>query len=638
LARTKEGVRLTPGVRDFLDALFAVGTGLTEEKYELMKLSDYVMRYLADYGVRHIFMLTGGGAMHLNDSIGQEKRIQYICNHHEQACAMAAEGYARVSGKVGVICVTSGPGGINALNGVFGAWTDSVPMLALSGQVKRETCMAFQDVPGLRQLGDQEADVISMVKGITKYAVCVGEPETIRYHLEKALHLANSGRPGPCWLDIPIDVQGSEVDETGMVGYDPQEDALNMDREIIGKQCDEIIERIMVSPRPVIMVGAGVRIAGAIEVFNAVKDKLRIPVTVARTAQDTVSSDDPFYCGRPGIDGERAGNFTVQNAETLVVIGSRLSIRQVGYDWKSFARHAFKIQVDVDPVELNKPTVKPDMAVCCDALTFLNEMNCRLEASNYVAEQHADWLAWCKRRVDRYPVVKPEHRSDSGRINPYHFVEALFQLLSSENIVACGNGSAFIIPMQAGFIKKGQRFFFNSGCASMGYDLPAAIGAAIGGKGRRVICLAGDGSIQMNIQELQTIVHHELPIKIIVLNNRGYISIRQTQMNFFGRLMGESPDSGVSFPDLVKVAHAYGIPAFRIDQPASFKSQLEEALNAPGPFLCDVLVDSDQQFEPRLSSRRLPDGRIVSSPLEDMFPFLEREELLDNLVIPPWDS
>lgn len=603
----------------------------------MMKVSDYVIGYLADQGVHHIFMLTGGGAMHLNDSIGKEKRIRYVCNHHEQACAMAAEGYARVTGKVGVICVTSGPGGINALNGVFGAWTDSIPMLILSGQVKRETCMAFQNVPGLRQLGDQEANIISMAKGITKYAVCLGEPSSIRYHLDKALYLAQAGRPGPCWIDIPVDVQSSLIDETTMTAYDPDEDRPAVDMSIVSRQCGEIISRIKASPRPVIMVGNGVRLAGAVEIFNAVKDKLGIPVTAARTGQDTLASNDPLYCGRPGIDGERAGNFTVQNAETLLVVGSRMSIRQVGYDWKAFARGAFKIQVDIDLAELNKPTVKPDLAVLCDAFVFLEEMNRQLGTLDYSPSLHKDWLAWCRERLERYPVVRTGHRTLDGPINPYYFVEVLFDLLSSEDIVACGNGSAFIIPLQAGVMRKDMRFFFNSGCASMGYDLPASIGAAIGGDGRRVICLAGDGSIQMNIQELQTVVHHQLPIKIIVFDNRGYLSIRQTQTNFFGRLVGESPNSGVSLPDLSKLSHAYGLRSCRLDSTHELRSKLEKVLSFPGPILCNVAMDPNQHFEPRLGSRQLSDGRMVSSPLEDMFPFLARNELLENLLIPLYD-
>jgi acetolactate synthase-1/2/3 large subunit len=598
-----------------------------------MKLSDYLARRIADYGVRHLFMVVGGGAMHLNDSFGYEPRIKHICNHHEQACAMAAEGYARVTGKIGVINVTTGPGGINALNGVFGAWTDSIPMLIVSGQVKRETCMATYNIPGLRQLGDQEADIISMVKGITKYAVLVTDPSSIRYHLEKALYLATSGRPGPCWLDIPVDVQSSLIDESSLPAYDPEEDKPHWDLDLLSQQCHEIIERIKASPRPVIMAGSGIRHAKAVDIFDTVIHKLGIPVTTAWT-HDLIASDDPLFCGRPGTIGERAGNFTVQNAETLLVVGSRLNIRQVSYNWQAFARHAFKIQVDADGAELRKPTGKPDMAVHCDAKLFLEEMNRQLDSSDWGAGQNARWLAWCKERVARYPAVLPKHRSTGDRINPYHFVDALFHHLADDDVVACGDGTACIVPFQVASIKKGQRLFSNSGSASMGHDLPAAVGAAVAREGKRVICLAGDGSIQLNIQELQTVAHHQLPIKIFVLNNGGYLSIRTTQGNFFRRFVGESPSSGVSFPDMVKVAQAYGLPALRVEG-SDFESAIDQALNTPGPFLCDVMLDPSQQFEPRSSSKILPDGRMVSAPLEDMFPFLEREELLSNLLIPP---
>jgi acetolactate synthase-1/2/3 large subunit len=600
-----------------------------------MKLSNYLVQRLADYDVRHVFMVTGGGAMHLNDSFGHEPRIKYICNHHEQACAMAAEGYARVTGKIGVINVTTGPGGINALNGVFGAWTDSIPMLIVSGQVKRETCMATYNIPGLRQLGDQEADIISMVKGITKYAVLVDDPQTIRCHLEKALYLATSGRPGPCWLDIPVDVQSSLIDESSLPAYDPEEDRPRWDLDLLSQQCHEIIERIKASPRPVIMAGSGIRHAKAVDIFDTVIHKLGIPVTTAWT-HDLIASDDPLFCGRPGTIGERAGNFTVQNAETLLVIGSRLNIRQVSYNWQAFARHAFKIQVDADAAELNKPTVKPNMAVHCDARLFLEEMNRQLDLSGWEPGRHAEWLTWCKERVARYPKVLSQHRSRGDRINPYHFVDVLFHQLADDDVIACGDGTACIVPFQVARLKVGQRMFSNSGCASMGHDLPAAVGAAVAREGKRVICLAGDGSIQLNIQELQTVAHHQLPIKIFVLNNDGYLSIRTTQGNFFGRCVGESPHSGVSFPDMVKVAQAYGLPALRIEGP-DFESAIHQTLNTPGPFLCDVMLDPNQQFEPRSSSKILPDGRMVSAPLEDMFPFLEREELLSNLLIPPME-
>lgn len=599
----------------------------------MIKLSDYIAHHLADYGVRHIFMLTGGGAMHLNDSLGHEPRLSIICNHHEQACAMAAEGYARVTGQVGVINVTTGPGGINALNGVFGAWTDSIPLLVVSGQVKWETCMASYHIAGLRQLGDQEADIINMVKGITKYAVLVTEPSSIRYHLERALYLATSGRPGPCWLDIPSDVQSSWVDEATLRGYDPKEDEPRWNMELLAQHCGEIITRLQDSVRPVIMVGTGIRLADAVNVFETVIGKLGIPVVTAWTAHDLIASDAPLFCGRPGTVGDRAGNFTVQNADLLLVIGSRLNIRQVSYHWPSFARHAYKIQVDADDTELNKPLVKPDMSVHCDARVFLEELDRQLNASNYDATRHAGWLAWCKQRVARYPIVLPHHCSTTGPINPYHFLDVLFRRLASDDVVVCGNGSACVITFQVAHIQKGQRLFTNSGDASMGYDLPAAIGAAVARDGKRVICLAGDGSIQLNIQELQTVMHHHLPLKIFVLNNDGYVSIRQTQSSFFGRFIGESPKSGVSFPDMVKVAQAYGIPAWRIES-QDFVALVDQALDVPGPVLYEVVLDPNQQFEPKLSSRQLPDGRIVSAPLEDMYPFLERAELLSNLLIP----
>lgn len=599
----------------------------------MIKVSDYIARRIADTGAKHVFMITGGGAMHLNDSLGKEARLTYICNHHEQACAMAAEGYARVTGKLGVINVTTGPGAINALNGVFGAWTDSIPMLVVSGQVKRETCLASYDLPALRQLGDQEVDIIAMVKGITKYAVLIHDPASIRYHLERALYLATSGRPGPCWLDLPVDVQSSMVDEAEMAAYDPEEDKPRWDTEALPDQCREIIARIQASPRPVVMAGSGVRIANAVDIFDTVIHKLGVPVTTAWT-HDLIASDDPLYCGRPGSIGNRAGNFTVQNAETLLVIGSRLNIRQVSYNWKAFAREAYKMQVDADAAELDKPIVKPDFPVHNDARLFLEEMNRQLDLADYDASRHAEWLSWCKERLARYPTVLPKHRAPGDSINPYHFIEVLFDRLSSKDIIVTGNATACIVTFQAAAIKKGQQLFSNSGSASMGYDLPAAIGAAVAGEGRRVICLAGEGSIALNIQELQTVVHHQLPIKIFVLNNGGYLSIRTTQQNFFGRLVGESPSSGVSFPDMISLGKAYGLATIRLNQP-NFGDLLDEALNTPGPVLCEVALDPRQQFEPKLSSRQLPDGRMVSSPLEDMYPFLDRAELRENLLVRP---
>jgi acetolactate synthase I/II/III large subunit len=594
----------------------------------MIRLSDYVFRTLADWGVRHIFMVTGGGAMYLNDSIGREHRIHFICNHHEQAAAMAAEGYARVSGKIGVVNVTTGPGGINALNGVFGAWTDSIPMLVISGQVKRETCMATYGLTTLRQLGDQEVDIISMVKGIAKYAQLIQEPDSIRYHLERAYHLAVTGRPGPCWLDIPVDVQSALVDEDSLPAYDPKEDPPGWSAEKIPTCCKEVLERLRGARRPVVLAGTGVRLANALPEFEEVIRRLQIPVTTAWT-HDIIASDDELFCGRPGTIGDRAGNFSVQNADVLLILGSRLNIRQVSYNWQSFAKNTFKIQVDVDAAELNKPTVRPDLAIHCDLKAFLNGLLLEM-ADSCSSADHAPWLAWCRERVRRYPVVQ-ERQRNSLRLNPYHFVERLFDALAPNDVVVCGNASACIVPFQVARIKKGQRLISNSGAASMGHDLPAALGGAIARGGKRVICLAGDGSIQLNIQEFQTIAHHRLPVKIFVLSNGGYLSIRATQANFFQRFVGESPASGVSFPDISKVAEAYGIPAMVIKNSTSLDS-LPAFIQAPGPALCEVRLDPDQEFEPRLSSRQNPDGTISTSALEDMYPFLDADELKANMM------
>jgi acetolactate synthase-1/2/3 large subunit len=600
-----------------------------------MKLSDYIIGQLADWGVRHIFLVTGGGAMHLNDSIGKEPRLQYVCNHHEQASAMAAEAYARISGRTSVVNVTTGPGGINALNGVFGAWTDSVPMLVISGQVKRETCMRAQGITGLRQLGDQEADIVALAANITKFAVMIDDPQSIRYHLERAWHLAQSGRPGPCWLDIPVDVQAASIEPAALRTYDPAEDELakaeiDSDQSTLASECRDVLHRVKNAKRPVILAGTGVRTAQAVAEFDQLCHRLGVPVTTAWT-HDLIASDDPLFCGRQGTIGDRAGNFTVQNADLLLILGSRLSIRQTSYNWQSFAPRAFKIQVDIDAAEFRKPTVRPDKAIHSDLKQFLQELLRQCDAANYRAGAHATWLAWCRERVRRYPAVQDDQRRPGPPLNPYYFVEQLSARLADDDVIVCGNATACIVPFQTLRLSRNQRLISNSGSASMGYDLPAAIGAAFARPGKRVICLAGDGSIQMNIQELQTVIHHHLPLKIFVLNNSGYLSMRMTQSGFFGRLTGESAASGTSLPDMVKVGCAYGIPSIRIDRQTQLE-QVNRALVAEGPALIDVVLDPAQEFEPRSKARQLPDGRIVSPALEDMYPFLDETELTDNVI------
>jgi acetolactate synthase-1/2/3 large subunit len=599
----------------------------------MIRLADYVAQTLVRHGCNRVFLITGGLAMHLNDAIGRCEGLSYTCCHHEQACAMAAEGYARILNKPAVVQVTGGPGGINTLNGVFGAYTDSIPMLIISGQAKRETCLSSYDLPNLRQLGDQEVEIVPMVRGITKHAAFISDPQTIRRELEKAMYLTTQGRPGPCWLDIPVDVQSAMIDENTLEAYDPAADAPIVDPAPLRAACVEILERIHEAKRPVILAGSGIHLAGALDLFERVATRLGLPVTLAWTAPDALPTDHPLNCGRPGTVGDRPGNFAVQNSDLVLVFGSRLNIRQVSYNWKNFARAAYKIQVDVDPAELDKPTVKLDLGVCADLKEFLLELERQIEATHFTVPQAASWLAWCRERVKRYPAVTARQK-ESALINPYPFIDEVIRQMDSRDIVVCGDATASIVPFQVGFMKKGMRMFANSGSASMGFDLPAAIGAALAEPGRKVVCFAGDGSAQMNIQELETIKFNRLPIKIFILNNAGYLSMRLTQGGFFkGNFIGEAPRSGVSFPDYVALATAYGLPAIRIDK-TGYSRQLADFLAQEGPALCEVVLDPAQEFEPKLTSRRLADGTMATSSLEDMAPFLSREELASNMLIP----
>jgi acetolactate synthase I/II/III large subunit len=595
-----------------------------------MKLSDYILGRLRSWGARHVFLITGGGAMHLNDSVATSG-LAWVCTHHEQAAAMAAEGYARITGTPGILNVTTGPGSINALNGVFGAWTDSIPMLVLSGQVKRETCMSTYGLTDLRQLGDQEVDIIRMVRGITKYAMQITEPESVAWHLERAWYLAQNGRPGPCWLDIPVDVQSAQIDPEKLRHYYPADDAQVSDPATVADQVTDVLSRLRIAERPVVFAGSGIRISGSLTEFERVIRALRVPVVTAWT-HDLIASDDELFCGRPGTIGERAGNFTVQNSDLLLVLGSRLNIRQTSYNWASFARFATKIQVDVDPAELRKPLHHPDVPIHCDLKVFLTEMAQQLERGYPAIPRHEVWLTRAREWKSKYPVVQERQRVPGPPLNPYDFIDRLFGLLGPDDAVVCGNATACIVPYQAAKLKKGQRLISNSGSASMGYDLPAAIGVAVA-RGARTICLAGDGSLQMNVQELQTLVGYRLPVKLFVLNNGGYLSIRQTQTGFFqGRRIGESPQSGVTFPQMARVAAAYGIPSFTIGKIADLDIVRRE-LDQPGPALFDVLLDEAQEFEPRLRSRILPDGTIKTPNLEDMYPFLSPEELAANMLV-----
>ncbi len=593
-----------------------------------MKLSDYIAEKIAEYGIKHVFMVTGGGAMHLNHSLGTHKDLECIFNHHEQACAMGAEAYYRLNNQLALVNVTSGPGGTNTITGVYGAFVDSIGMLVISGQVKWETTVRSTGLP-LRQYGDQELDIEELVRPITKYAMMITEPDSIRYHLEKALYLATSGRPGPVWLDIPLNVQAAQIDPANLVGFNPNELNQLWKTTDIASASQAIFEKIASSKRPVILVGSGVRLSGQHKVFIKLVEKLGIPVVTGWNAHDAIWNSHPNYIGRPGTIGDRAGNFAVQNADLLLILGSRLNIRQVSYNWKTFARDAYKIWVDIDENELKKPTVMADMPILASLSDLLPVM--LNQPYPGATEGHKDWLAWNLERKQRYPTVLPEYWQND-RVNPYCFMQVLFKQLKQGQNIVTGNGSACVISFQVADLKQNQRLWTNSGCASMGYDLPAAIGACIASGKQPTICLAGDGSIMMNLQELQTIVSLQLPIKLFILNNSGYVSIFQTHHNFFnGVEVGAGPKSGVSFPDFKRLCEAFGLPYQRCSVHDQLEHDINLTLTIDGPSVCEVILDETQLFAPKLASKQLPDGTMESPPLEDMAPFLSKEELLSNM-------
>jgi acetolactate synthase-1/2/3 large subunit len=638
-----------------------------------MKVSNYISQKLLESGITQVFSVTGGGAMHLNDALGHQEGLNCLYNHHEQACAIAAEAYTRIEGKLAAVCVTTGPGGTNALTGVLGGWLDSIPMLILSGQVRYDTTARWSGV-GIRAMGDQEFDIVKAVDCMTKYSEMVIDPMRIRYCLEKAIYLALSGRPGPSWLDIPLNVQGGYIETEELIGFSPEdyenggdgwisksdakikedEAGHGENRQILPKKVTreiavEILTRIRQSSRPVINAGNGIRIGQAHETFLRVIEKLGVPVVTGWNSQDCIWDTHPLYTGRGGGMGDRAGNFAIQNSDLVLSLGSRLSIRQVGYNYKTWAREAFVIVNDIDDEELKKPSVHADMRIHADVKELLTVLEEVLD-SEFQSEEQApffkggkgiDDLTWnetCNMWKETYPVVLPKHyeQEDQELTNVYAFVKELGNKLKEDQITVVGNGSACVVGGHACVIKKGQRFITNSAVASMGYDLPAAIGTCMTHSKEDIILITGDGSLQMNIQELQTIIHHKMPIKIFLINNGGYHSIRQTQKNFFGEpLVGVGDDSrDLSFPDMEKLSAAYGYPYVSIHHNSELDQKIEKVLSMEGPVICDIFVSREQNFEPKSSAKRLPDGTMASPPLEDLSPFLSEEEMERNMIIP----
>ncbi|MCI9162062.1 MAG: thiamine pyrophosphate-binding protein [Lachnospiraceae bacterium] len=679
-----------------------------------IKVSNYIAQKLVESGIRQVFTVTGGGAMHLNDALGHQPGLRCIYQHHEQACAIAAEAYARIHNRIGLVCVTTGPGGTNAITGVVGGWLDSIPMLVLSGQVRYDTTARWSGV-GIRAMGDQEFDIVKAVSCMTKYSEMVIDPLRIRFCLEKALYLAYSGRPGPAWLDIPLDVQGAYVDTEQLAGFDAADyeaggtgwamHAVGVDhtsgtpvvaaaaqnslkaavlagsrgakpltveepphaaeedyagkgeiRQVLAPKVTketarEIIEQIRKARRPVINAGNGIRIAGAHPAFMEVAERLGVPVVTGWNSQDCIWDSHPLYVGRAGNMGDRPGNFAVQNSDLVFSVGSRLSIRQVGYNYQTWAREAYVIYSDVDEEELKKPSVHADMRVHADGKDLLETL-CQVLREEYPSPvfdggsglEGMTWNETCRMWKEKYPVIRPEHlKPDSTKAaNVYAFVKELSSRLKENQVTVVGNGSACVAGGHSYIIKKGQRFISNSAIAAMGYDLPAAIGVcqAIGENQEDdredIILLTGDGSIQMNLQELQTILHHRMPVKIFLINNGGYHSIRQTQKNYFGEpLVGIGVDShDLSFPDMGKLAAAYGYPYVAARHNEELAAAVEETLAVEGPAICEAFVTMDQNFEPKSAAKRLPDGTMVSPPLEDLSPFLPEEEMDAMMIVP----
>lgn len=591
-----------------------------------IKISDFIINYVASLGVRHVFLIPGGGNINLVDSAAKSTLLTYVCNHHEQACAMAAESYGRTGGNIGVCITTLGPASTNIITGVMGAWTDSVATLYLCGQVKRDNMITGTR---LRQLGVQEINIADIAKPITKYSEVVLEPMDIKYHLQKAIYLAKSGRPGPVLLDIPSDVQALEVEESELREFDAHKEGLVVEESShLQEEVASVIDLLKNAKRPVIFAGHGIRLAKAEKEFLSLVEKLNVPVLTTMSALDIIPSDNALFIGRPGVFGDRAGNFAIQNADLLLSIGARHHLWNIGYAYDTFASAAKKVVVDIDEAELTKKTVTPDISIKADAKDFILELEKQVGQLDVVKDWHARCLIW----KEKYPVVLPEYKDEKEYVNSYYFTQALSEKLEEGEIIMTGVGTAFTGTLQSFKAKKDQRLHCSVGCASMGYDLPSAIGAWFATGKKRIILLTGEGSIMMNLQELQTISHYKIPVKIFLFNNNGYLAIKNTQNSFFGgRLAAVSEETGVSFPSFEKVADTFGIKYFKMENQNNMSEKIEEVLACEGPVICDIHMSPTQPLLPKVYSEKLPDGTMVSRPLEDMFPFLDRDEFLKNM-------
>ena len=589
-----------------------------------MKVSDYIFDYIASLGVKHVFYLPGGGAMHLDDSLGHHKDLTPVCMLHEQPCSIAAEAYARISEGFGVCVVTSGPGATNAITGLAGAWLDATPVIFLSGQAKRADLVNGQ---GIRQFGIQEIGIVELVKSVTKYAVQVRDAQEIRYELEKATALAKAGKPGPVWLDIPLDIQASQVDPSSLRPYDemlptyPCSDA----------DIQATIGLLNQSERPLILLGHGIRLAKAIPEMNRLIEKLHIPVMTTWNGVDLVADDNPLFFGRPGAVGHRHANFIQQNADFVLTIGTRLNLLSTGYDFDSFLRHAKHVMVEIDASEMQKCSVHPDLAIHADAKSFLEKM---LAAADQIADKPREaWWHYCRDMKAKYPLFIPEQTPEGEGVNTYTLANTVSEKMTSDDIYQfTSSGTAVDIPMYTLRFKKGQRAFTTKGLASMGFDLSACIGSCLAGDRRRTICITGDGGFMMNVQELATLRQLALPVKIFILCNEGYGMIYNSQAGNFKRLTGCTRDSGLVLPDIRKVVEAFGVKCFSVERESELSRVVDETLAFDGPAICTVKIYIGQKIMPRQTNYMKPDGQMASRPLEDMSPLLDRDEFNQNML------
>jgi acetolactate synthase I/II/III large subunit len=601
-----------------------------------MKLSDYVMDKVAQTGVKHVFMLPGGGCMHLCDSLGSHPGLAYTCNLHEQATAIAADAYGQYTNNLGVALVTTGPGGTNALTGVAAAWLDSTPCLFLSGQVKRADMKGDR---GVRQMGFQEIDIVRMAEPITKYAFTVIDPTTIRFHLEKALYLARNGRPGPVWIDIPLDVQAANVEEAAMRSFDPAEVDAPVDPDAVRAAAAKVVELLQTAQRPVLLVGNGIRLDRALESFQSLLDVLKVPLLTSWKALDYVADDHPLYVGRPGGVGQRGANFTQQNSDLIIIIGARLDFGQTAYVHPNFARGADKVVVDIDAAEIGKLQMDVAVPVVSGAGAFMDALREAITAAAPLPD-YSSWLAKAHEWQRKYPVCLPEYRAITDGVSNYVLIEELSKQMQPEDLLIPGSsGACSETTMQAFRCKAGQRVFNSEGLGPMGFGIPAAIGGCVASGGRKTVCLDGDGGVVMNIQELEVVRRLNLPIKFFILDNNGYGSIRQSQNAYFnGRFVASEPSSGLTLPDMTKVAGSYGIESCVIHNHDELEAGLRAVLSHDRPVVCVVKITPSQATSPRVASGQRKDGSMYSKPMEDMWPFLERDEFLQNMIVPALDE